>query len=140
MDTQQRVAASYESAAADFSRFDERLLPGEEGSAIFMWRRERLRKAPGSRRRLPSVTRPCSTWSRSLSGAGLAEQPLMALLHELLYRSLTAENRRRMQTVDSAIRLLERTAREVWQRRNILRQEEIREEIKIVMLSVEAFG
>lgn len=68
---------------------------------------------------------------------GLAEQYLVALLHELLYRSLMAENQRRMQHMDSAVRLLERTASELWQRRNTLRQEEITEEIEVIMLSVE---
>ena len=72
--------------------------------------------------------------------AGLAGQYLMALLHELLYRSLMAENQRRMQHMDSAIRLLDHKAKELWQRRNILRQEEITEEIEVIMLSVEAFG
>ncbi len=69
---------------------------------------------------------------------GLAEQYLLALLHELLYRSLMAENQRRMQHMESAVRLLERTAKELWQRRNTVRQEEITEEIEVIMLSVEA--
>ncbi len=72
--------------------------------------------------------------------AGIASQYLMALLHELLYRSLMAENQRRMQHMDSAIRLLERKGEDLWRRRNILRQEEITEEIEVIMLSVEAFG
>jgi F-type H+-transporting ATPase subunit gamma len=69
----------------------------------------------------------------------LAEQYLVALLHELLYRSLMAENQRRMQHMDSAIRRLERTAEELGQRRNMLRQEEITEEIEVIMLSVGPF-
>ena len=71
---------------------------------------------------------------------GLAEQYLMSLLHELLYRSLMAENQRRMQHMDSAIRLIDRTAKDLWRRRNILRQEEITEEIEVIMLSAAAFG
>jgi F-type H+-transporting ATPase subunit gamma len=71
---------------------------------------------------------------------GLAEQYLFAALHELLYSSLMAENQRRMQHMDSAVRRLERTAAELWQRRNILRQEEITEEIEVIMLSVQALG
>jgi len=71
---------------------------------------------------------------------GLVEQYLMALLHESLYRSLMAENQRRMQHMDSAVGLLERSAKELWRRRNIVRQEEITEEIEVIMLSVEAFG
>jgi F-type H+-transporting ATPase subunit gamma len=70
---------------------------------------------------------------------GLVEQYLVALLQELLYRSLMAESQRRMQHMDAAVRRLERTARELWQRRNIVRQEEITEEIEVIMLSVESF-
>jgi len=72
--------------------------------------------------------------------AGLVEQYLVALLRELLYRSLMAENQRRMQHMDSAVRLLERSAKELGQRRNIARQEEITEEIEVIMLSVETLG
>lgn len=69
---------------------------------------------------------------------GLAEHYLIALLRELLYRSLMAENQRRMQHMDSSVRLLERTAKDLRRRRNIVRQEEITEEIEVIMLSVEA--
>lgn len=72
--------------------------------------------------------------------AGLADQYLFAVLHELLYSSLMAENQRRMQHMDAAVRRLERTSTELWQKRNILRQEEITEEIEVIMLSVEALG
>jgi F-type H+-transporting ATPase subunit gamma len=71
---------------------------------------------------------------------GLAEQYLFAALHELLYSSLMAENQRRIQHMDAAVRRLERTAAELWQKRNILRQEEITEEIEVIMLSVQALG
>ena len=70
--------------------------------------------------------------------AGLVEQYLFAALHELLYSSLMAENQRRMQHMDSAVRRLERTSSDLLLRRNSLRQEEITEEIEIIMLSVEA--
>ena len=70
--------------------------------------------------------------------SGLAEQYLFAELHELLYRSLMAENQRRMQHMDSAVRRLERTSAELLRRRNTLRQEEITEEIEVIMLSVKA--
>jgi F-type H+-transporting ATPase subunit gamma len=56
----------------------------------------------------------------------------------LLYGSLLAENQRRMQHMDSATRRLERTSEELVLRRNVLRQEEITEEIEIIMLSVGA--
>ena len=68
---------------------------------------------------------------------GLVEMYLLAALQELLYSSLLAENQRRMQHMDSAVRRLERTSEELVLRRNVLRQEEITEEIEIIMLSVE---
>ena len=63
---------------------------------------------------------------------------LFAALQELLYGSLLAENRLRMQHMDSAVRRLEQTSEELVLRRNVLRQEEITEEIEIIMLSVGA--
>ena len=72
--------------------------------------------------------------------AGLAEHYLFAALHELLYSSLMAENQRRMQHMDAAVRRLEQTSGELWQTRNVLRQEEITEEIEVIMLSVRALG
>jgi F-type H+-transporting ATPase subunit gamma len=70
--------------------------------------------------------------------AGLGEQYLFALLHGLLYDSLMAENQRRMQHMDSAVRQLERRSEEFLLKRNALRQEEITEEIEVIMLSVDA--
>ena len=70
--------------------------------------------------------------------SALAEQYLFAELHELLYRSLMAENQRRMQHMDAAVRRLERTSAELLRRCNTLRQEEITEEIEVIMLSVKA--
>jgi F-type H+-transporting ATPase subunit gamma len=58
----------------------------------------------------------------------------------LLYSSLMAENQRRIQHMDAAVRRLERTSTELLQKRNVLRQEEITEEIEVIMLSVEALG
>jgi F-type H+-transporting ATPase subunit gamma len=70
--------------------------------------------------------------------AKLAEHYLFAALHELLYSSLMAENQRRMQHTDAAVRQLERGSAELMRKRNVLRQEEITEEIEVIMLSVEA--
>lgn len=70
--------------------------------------------------------------------AGLTEQYLVALLEQLLCRSLMAENQRRMQHMDSAVRLLERSVKELRQQRNRTRQEETTEEIEVIMLSVQA--
>ena len=70
--------------------------------------------------------------------SGLVKMYLFAALQELLSSSLLAENQRRMQHIDSAVRRLERTSAELMRRRNVLRQEEITEEIEIIMLSAGA--
>jgi len=67
----------------------------------------------------------------------LAGQYLEAALQELLYRSLAAENQRRLRHMDSAVRRLERTLADLVRRRNTLRQEEITEEIEVIMLGAE---
>ena len=43
-----------------------------------------------------------------------------------------------MQHMDAAVRRLERTSADLLRKRNIIRQEEITEEIEVIMLSVEA--
>jgi F-type H+-transporting ATPase subunit gamma len=67
----------------------------------------------------------------------LMEQYLFARLHELLYRSLLAENQARMEHLESTVQRLERKSAELLRRRNVLRQEEITEEIEVIMLSAE---
>ena len=70
--------------------------------------------------------------------AGLADHYLFAALHELFYGSLMAENTRRLQHMDNAVRRIEQESEELLLKRNILRQEEITEEIEVIMLSAEA--
>ena len=70
----------------------------------------------------------------------LAAQYLFAALHELFYSSLMAENQRRMQHMDQAVRRIEQDSAELQLKRNMLRQEEIIEEIEVIMLSVEALA
>jgi F-type H+-transporting ATPase subunit gamma len=71
---------------------------------------------------------------------GLVEQYLFARLHELLYTSLMVENQIRIQHMDSAVQRLETKSAELLRRRNILRQEEITEEIEVIMLSADALA
>lgn len=71
---------------------------------------------------------------------GLAEHYLFAVLHEFFYGSLMAENQRRMQHMDYAVRRLEQQSTELLRKCNSLRQEEITEEIEVIMLSVGAPG
>lgn len=70
--------------------------------------------------------------------AALLEHYLFAVLQQWLYSSLLAENRRRLQHLDNAIRRLERTNADLERQYQILRQEEITEEIEVIMLSAEA--
>lgn len=70
----------------------------------------------------------------------LAHQYFYATLHEVFYASLMAENRKRLEHIDSAIRRLEKDEAQLRLRSNALRQEEIIEEIEIIMLSAEALS
>ena len=70
--------------------------------------------------------------------AELVDQYLFAALYALLYTSLMAENRRRMQHLEGAIRRLEERTSELALKRNALRQEEITEEIEVILLSARA--
>ena len=74
---------------------------------------------------------------KALFGA-LLDHYLFAALHAMAYTSLMAENHRRMEHLEGAVRRLEQDVTELARRRNILRQEEITEEIEVIMLSVEA--
>ena len=70
----------------------------------------------------------------------LTDQYFYAALHEVFYASLMAENRKRLEHMDSAIRRLEKDEAKLRLRYNALRQEEIIEEIEIIMLSAEALS
>lgn len=70
----------------------------------------------------------------------LTDQYFFAALHEVFYASLMAENRKRLEHMDSAIRRLEKDEAKLRLRYNALRQEEIIEEIEIIMLSAEALS
>ena len=65
----------------------------------------------------------------------LLEQYLFALTHAWLFESLMAENQRRVQHLDQAGHHLEQRMDELGKRRNMLRQEEIIEEIEVILLS-----
>ena len=65
----------------------------------------------------------------------LTDHYLFATLNELFYSALLAENERRLQHLDGALRRVERTREDMSLRGNALRQEEITEEIEIILLS-----
>jgi len=70
--------------------------------------------------------------------AELLDHYLFAALYEMFYASLTAENHRRVQHLEGAIRRLDEETDRLALKRNKLRQEEITEEIEVILLSVEA--
>jgi F-type H+-transporting ATPase subunit gamma len=69
--------------------------------------------------------------------AELLDQYLIAASEEVLYTSLMAENQRRVQRLDAAIRHLDRRQAELARQSRALRQEEIVEEIEVLLLSID---
>jgi len=65
----------------------------------------------------------------------LSDQYLFAALHEILYTSLMAENRRRLTHLEGAVKRLEDKSENLARRCNTLRQEEIIEEIEVLLLN-----
>ena len=58
-------------------------------------------------------------------------------MHDVFYSSLMAENRRRLQHIESAMQRIEEKSNEMQRKYNMLRQEEITEEIEVIMLSID---
>lgn len=72
--------------------------------------------------------------------AELLDHYLFAALHEIFYASLMAENQRRMQHLEGAVRRLDEKTEDYARRCRALRQEEITEEIEVILLSAEGEG
>jgi F-type H+-transporting ATPase subunit gamma len=70
--------------------------------------------------------------------AGLLEQALLLALREAFSVSLVAENRRRLEHMERALRRLDEISDDLRRRMNASRQEEITQEIEVIMLSAEA--
>lgn len=70
--------------------------------------------------------------------AEMARHYLWAQMHDVFYGSLMAENRRRLQHMEGAMQRMEENADQLQRKYNLLRQEEITEEIEVIMLSNEA--
>ncbi len=64
------------------------------------------------------------------------EQYLFAALHALLFGSLMAEHQQRARHLEGALQRVDGRVRELRQRRNLLRQEEITEEIELILLNL----
>jgi F-type H+-transporting ATPase subunit gamma len=92
-------------------------------------------KPPRARGTPPRLTLPPAHFF-----AALAEQALLMSLQGAFSLSLIAENRRRLDHMDSALRRLDETTADLARRANIYRQEEITQEIEVIMLSVEALA
>jgi F-type H+-transporting ATPase subunit gamma len=70
----------------------------------------------------------------------LADQALMLSLHELFSVSLIAENRRRLEHMEGALRRLDETTAVLGRRMHAARQEDITQEIEVIMLSAQALA
>jgi len=70
--------------------------------------------------------------------AELIDHYLFATLHQVLYVSLMAENQHRVQHLEGAVRHLEDKSADLLHRCNVLRQEEIIEEIEVILLSTDS--
>ncbi len=69
--------------------------------------------------------------------AELIDHYLFAVLHEILYLSLMAENHRRLQHLEAAIKHLDDHVVSLRRKSQIYRQEEITEEIEVILLNTE---
>ena len=71
---------------------------------------------------------------------GLTRHYLYAVLNQVLYNSLTAENRQRQAHMDQALQRLQEKVERLRRACNAQRQEEITEEIEIILLSADAMN
>ena len=67
----------------------------------------------------------------------LTDHYLFAVLHEIFYLSLTAENQRRLQHLEGAVKHLDDETVNLRRKSQIYRQEEITEEIEVILLNAE---
>lgn len=87
---------------------------------------------------------PCFAYPPQLNVAptifftALTRHYLWAQMHDVFYGSLMAENRRRLQHMEGAMLRMDEKAGELQRKYNLLRQEEITEEIEVIMLSNDA--
>ena len=67
----------------------------------------------------------------------LLDHYLFAVLHEIFYLSLMAENQRRLQHLEGAVKHLDDATMNLRRKSQIYRQEEITEEIEVILLNAE---
>jgi len=80
----------------------------------------------------PLLNLPPETFFSDLLG-----HHLYAVLHEILYLSLSAENHRRLQHLEGAVNHLDDEITNLQRKSQIYRQEEITEEIEVILLNAE---
>ncbi|MDI3325634.1 F0F1 ATP synthase subunit gamma [Pontibacterium granulatum] len=68
----------------------------------------------------------------------LTDAYVFAALNEMLYTSLIIENRHRMTHLEGAVQHLDEEVIELMRKSNVLRQEEITEEIEVILLSTDS--
>ncbi|HEY5774899.1 MAG TPA: FoF1 ATP synthase subunit gamma [Xanthomonadales bacterium] len=71
---------------------------------------------------------------------GLTDQYLLAVLHEILYTSLMAENQQRVAHLEGAVSHLDEVSADLARQCNTLRQGEIIEEIEVILLNSADLG
>lgn len=71
--------------------------------------------------------------------ADLIHHYLFAVLHEIFYLSLMAENHRRLQHLEAAVKHLDDDVVAMRRKSQVFRQEEITEEIEVILLNTENF-
>lgn len=120
---------------------------GVAPGALFVASHRAEGEAPVPRRVFPpapkAAGKPPARAPRTYLGArelfaALLGHYLWAVLHASFYGSLMAENRRRLQHMEGAIRRLQERTDGLQRKAQMLRQEEITEEIEIIMLSRDA--
>jgi F-type H+-transporting ATPase subunit gamma len=79
---------------------------------------------------------PCLNLSPEAFLSALIEQYLFAALHGLVYGSLMAEHQQRVRQLGGALERIDARVHELEQRRNLIRQEEITEEIELILLNL----
>ena len=91
-------------------------------------------------RRASSVFPPLLNLSPQAFFAELVEHYVWAQVHDAFFSTLMAENRRRLQHMEGAVKRIEEKSGTLRRHYNAVRLEEITEEIEVIMLSKELFA
>ncbi|MDO8842913.1 F0F1 ATP synthase subunit gamma [Methylicorpusculum sp.] len=93
---------------------------------------------PHLKRKPLSNTRPLLNSDPDAFFLGLIEHYLFAVLHEIFYISLMAENHLRLQHLEGAVKHVDTETFKLHRKSQIYRQEEITEEIEVILLNTES--